>query len=155
MFTESAPTRGWVAQPAMAKDLCFRDNVMILSLCYCILSFTLLCCKFGIFNIQVLFGVKIFCLKSWWCKKNMTFCKFVDISTNFRTIQKFWIFPLYDLLFLVYYFFHCCSSALSGTIDGACINFQLIVAVSLVKAFFLSMNTDLSLKPSPVKALFS
>ena len=42
---------------------------MILSIFFCILLLTLLCCKFGIAKNQALFGLKVFSLKLGWCKK--------------------------------------------------------------------------------------
>ena len=48
----------------------FQGCVMIWRLCYCILSFTLLCSEFGIVKNEVLFGVNFVNLKSWLCKTN-------------------------------------------------------------------------------------
>ena len=45
----------------------FNGLVLIFSLCYCILSLTLLCRKFGIAKIRT-FWVKIFNLKFWLCQ---------------------------------------------------------------------------------------
>ena len=48
----------------------FKGIVLILSICYCILSFTLLVSEFGIVKNYALFGVSILKLKSWWYKTN-------------------------------------------------------------------------------------
>ena len=50
--------------------LYFMDFVMILSSWYCILSFTLLCRKFGIVKNYGFFGLNYFNLKSWLSKTN-------------------------------------------------------------------------------------
>ena len=51
----------------------FKSIVIILTSCYCILSFTLHCCKFGVVKNHALFGVNIFSLKIWSCSKDDIF----------------------------------------------------------------------------------